>query len=214
MQPNETERQRRESEKLVTPEDYKYLRSVYIDMYNGSTSYIRKAIKEIERGAMEKAFYIVDISRPYRRKQGIFSRWKDMRIEKTIAAQAEEENSLNGLISQNEEKIQQLEHILQENNLLPGPKEEPALEEPPKKGILGFFRRKSTKKLTLEAQNQKIAELTAACDKLPTKPVENDSDCEVVESDEVEDEEPEVDSPLSASPSKKEDDDDDEVLKF
>ncbi len=78
-----TERQKREIDKVITLDDHIDLLeklsnasdNIYGKCYDETLKVAGEALKE-------KVKYIIDMSAPYRKKQGWFSRWKDLRREK------------------------------------------------------------------------------------------------------------------------------------
>lgn len=85
-----TEKEQRDLEKLKTVEDY----IDEIDRVKDSICYSKKADKKIDstlellaEALYDKYKYMIDISRPYRKKQGIFSKIADCFREKRVNKQ-------------------------------------------------------------------------------------------------------------------------------
>ena len=82
-----TERQYRESEQLVSVEDYLNEINLLIEMSEDmegskSTNYIDKTIILLCKALNRKEKYKLRFSRRWRKSQGFFSRWKDVRAER------------------------------------------------------------------------------------------------------------------------------------
>lgn len=120
----ETEREQRESEILVTIDDYKNLLDVFIECSRVNNQYIKQGIESISYGMLLKAQYIIDISAPERKKQGWFSRWLDRRREnKRLKAQ-----EMKQQIQEQDAIIAEMKKKLEDGGLLTGTEEAKALE--------------------------------------------------------------------------------------
>lgn len=134
-----TERQIRESEQLITFEDYLQLISqldeVAGDTANGENidKAVAKSLKCVSNGMYQKVRYIVRSSKKWRKKQGLASRIRDKKEE-------EKENVVDALIEENYELKQRLES-LQNTLQLEAPDKATSLSaKPPKRSLWGKFK--------------------------------------------------------------------------